>query len=297
MTDASVQPMTPDTPLIPRSAAEGIVWPAVPEASDAIVLSLLHQLEQIEWWPPDVLRHHQFAQAERLIAHAFDTVPFYRDRLKDVVRLPVGGLTDEAWRSIPVFTRQEAQANEDVLLSRRVRRRAATWRVAAPAAPRLGRSRSRPRGWRAPSSTPSPCGACSGTSGISLPGGTGRGAATARRDGDELGAGVPDRSLRAAVHAEHDGRAASAAATREARLLSHPAVDPEGPAAALRRDGRADRLIAWCGYVLRARRCRLARALPPRVGRRPGGRLFGFEIGSIARSARTTRTTTCIRRP
>ena len=92
----------------------------MPEASDAIILSLLHQMEQSEWWPPDVLRRHQFAQAERLIAHAFDTVQFYRERLKDVVRLPAGGLTEDTWRSIPVFTRVEAQANEEALLSRRV---------------------------------------------------------------------------------------------------------------------------------------------------------------------------------
>ena len=107
-------------PPIPRSGAEGIVWPAVPEASDAIILSLLHQLQQSEWWSPEELQRHQFAQAERLIAHAFDTVPFYRQRLKDVMRLPTGGLTEEAWQSIPIFTRQEAQANEDVLISRRV---------------------------------------------------------------------------------------------------------------------------------------------------------------------------------
>ena len=107
-------------PLIPRSGAEGIVWPAVPEASDAIILSLLHQFQQTEWWSPEELQRHQFAQAERLIAHAFDTVPLYRERLKDVVRLPAGGLTEEAWRSIPILTRTEAQASADGLVSRRV---------------------------------------------------------------------------------------------------------------------------------------------------------------------------------
>lgn len=109
-----------DDPLIPRSGAEGVVWPAVPEASDAIILSLLHQLQQSEWWSPEELWRHQFGQAERLIAHAFDTVPFYRDRLKDVVRLPAGELTEEAWRSIPILTRADVQANLVALASRRV---------------------------------------------------------------------------------------------------------------------------------------------------------------------------------
>ena len=107
-------------PLIPRSGAEGIAWPAVPEASDAIILSLLHQLQQTEWWSPEDLRRHQFTQAERLIAHAFDTVPFYRECLKDVVRLPAGGLSEEVWRTIPILTRVEAQANAEALVSHRV---------------------------------------------------------------------------------------------------------------------------------------------------------------------------------
>ena len=110
----------PADPLIPRSGAEGILWPAVPQASDAIVLALLHQLQQTEWWTPEELRRHQFAQAERLIAHAFDTVPFYRNRLKDVVRLPAGGMTEEAWRAIPILTRVEAQANAEALVSRHI---------------------------------------------------------------------------------------------------------------------------------------------------------------------------------
>lgn len=92
----------------------------MPEASDAIILSLLHQLQQTEWWSTEELRRHQFLQTERLIAYAFDTVPLYRERLKDVVRLPSGGLTEEAWRSIPILTREEVQANAEALVSRRV---------------------------------------------------------------------------------------------------------------------------------------------------------------------------------
>ena len=105
-------------PPIPRSGAEGIVWPALPEPGDAIVLALLHQLQQSEWWSPEELRRHQFAQAERLIAHAFDTVPFHRERLKDVVRVPSGGLTEDVWRSIPILTRLEVQENSAALTSR-----------------------------------------------------------------------------------------------------------------------------------------------------------------------------------
>ena len=107
-------------PPIPRSGAEGIVWPALPEAGDAIVLALLHQLQQSEWWSPEELRRHQFAQAERLFAHAFDTVPFHRERLKDVVRVPSGGLTEDVWRSIPILTRLEVQENSAALISRQV---------------------------------------------------------------------------------------------------------------------------------------------------------------------------------
>ncbi len=65
---------------VPDSATPGIVWPAISDQSGNILLTLLFQLEQSQWWPPERLCAAQFGQAARLLRHAFETVPFYSER-------------------------------------------------------------------------------------------------------------------------------------------------------------------------------------------------------------------------
>ncbi len=107
---------------VPRSGVRGIRWPALPKRGDALVLSLLHQFEDSQWWPPETLRRMQLAQAERLIAHASRTVPFYGERLKPLKGIKKGGLGLEDWRRIPLLTRADIQDAGEALNSRRLPR-------------------------------------------------------------------------------------------------------------------------------------------------------------------------------
>ena len=104
------------TPPTPRSTIEGLAWPGVPGRSGQVLLSIISQLEQSQWWPPETLREMQFRQLEPLLRHAAATVPFYRERLAEVG----AALTEDAWSQIPVSTRREVQEAFDALHSERV---------------------------------------------------------------------------------------------------------------------------------------------------------------------------------
>ena len=60
----------------------------------------------------------QLRQAEQLLAHAWRTVPFYRERLGVLTGLKRGGLTMEAWRRLPILTRADIQDGGHDLVSR-----------------------------------------------------------------------------------------------------------------------------------------------------------------------------------
>lgn len=60
----------------------------------------------------------QLRQIEALIAHARRTVPFYRDRLKSMVKLAPGKLTLEAFRRIPLLRRTDLQDSPETFVTR-----------------------------------------------------------------------------------------------------------------------------------------------------------------------------------
>jgi phenylacetate-CoA ligase len=69
-------------------------------------LAQLYQLEQTQYFPPELLRLRQLQQFSLLARHAFETSAFYRERLAG------GSGTTEAWTeerlaSLPVLTRRE----------------------------------------------------------------------------------------------------------------------------------------------------------------------------------------------
>lgn len=88
------------------SAVDGAVWPALPGANGMALSSLLLQFAQSEWLPADRIAVLQAQQVSRLVSHAKETVPFYRDRLP---ASDAGPLTFDsaAWRQIPILTRQQ----------------------------------------------------------------------------------------------------------------------------------------------------------------------------------------------
>ena len=103
-----------------QSHLSGNAWPALPSPRGALLLSLLYQFDQTQWWSEGELINHQMLQLQRLVRHACDTVPFYRPRLDAADFEANGGLTLDDWRALPLLTRREVQSAGNALVSRAV---------------------------------------------------------------------------------------------------------------------------------------------------------------------------------
>ncbi len=105
-------------PRIPLTAHGSVVWPALPSPKDAVLLALMYQWDQSQWWPPETLLAAQFRQLEGLLAHAVETVPYYRKRLGTAAKFRPGWLTMDKWRRLPILRRQDIQEAGPALTSR-----------------------------------------------------------------------------------------------------------------------------------------------------------------------------------
>jgi phenylacetate-CoA ligase len=71
--------------------------------------TFLRHLENAQWWPPDIMRRHQFQLLEALVAHAYQTVPWYRRRF-DALGLAANRIAAvDAWPAVPILTRTDIQ--------------------------------------------------------------------------------------------------------------------------------------------------------------------------------------------
>ncbi len=104
----------------PRSAIDGISWPAVSQPAAASLLALQFQLEQSQWWTPEELARFQLRQLNAVLAHAFATVPLYRERLAACGYVPGIALDETAFRQLPLLERSEVQARGTDLASAEV---------------------------------------------------------------------------------------------------------------------------------------------------------------------------------
>src|SRR5688572_957206 len=103
-----------------RTSLSGVAWPGMPSQRGSVLLSLLFQFERTQWWSAERLLEHQLLQLTRLAQHAYDTVPFYRERFDAAQVRPGDGLSLAALRALPVLTRREVQDAGRALWSGRV---------------------------------------------------------------------------------------------------------------------------------------------------------------------------------
>ena len=89
----------------------GLDWPAIPGANGNIMLGLLFQLEQSQWWPAEKLQAQQFRQAGQLLRYARAQVPFYRERLKGFAWDGRQPLDPSLWAQLPVLRREDIQTH------------------------------------------------------------------------------------------------------------------------------------------------------------------------------------------
>lgn len=77
------------------------------------VLSLLHQFSLNEWRPADVILENQLDLLRQLIVHAYENVPYQRQRFEAagfrLDQLKQGRLTLDQWHTLPPMARKEVQ--------------------------------------------------------------------------------------------------------------------------------------------------------------------------------------------
>ena len=102
------------------STAEGVSWPALPDAGSAATLAILFQLERSQWLSGEEILARQHEQLSKLLRHARRSVPFYRDRLAGLTEEAVSSLGAECWARIPLLRRSEIQQAGEALLSQAI---------------------------------------------------------------------------------------------------------------------------------------------------------------------------------
>ena len=112
------QPSNSPIPLL--SGEQHIAWPSFPKPHAAMLLSLLYQLEQSQWWSPEELLKHQMIQLQALLRHAYATVPFYKKILDELSFDLSQPLTYDRWSQLPLLTRDQIQSAGVLLRSNNV---------------------------------------------------------------------------------------------------------------------------------------------------------------------------------
>lgn len=100
-----------------KSTVRGIAWPGIAGPFASQLMAMQFQFEQTQWLSPEEILERQVPQLGLLLAHAYATTPFYKQRL-DAAGLPPEAITGpDTWRQIPLLTRGDIQAAGEALHS------------------------------------------------------------------------------------------------------------------------------------------------------------------------------------
>ena len=103
----------PYASMMPR-----ITWPALLGQSASNRLATLFQLEQSQWWSPQVLQASQFEQLRRLVPYAVRHVPHNR-RTRAALATPEA-ITPQRWADVPVLRRSDIATGATPMRSEQV---------------------------------------------------------------------------------------------------------------------------------------------------------------------------------
>lgn len=84
---------------------------------------LLDWLEETQWWSADEIRRYQAEELQRLLAHAYAQVPFYRRVFDERGLKPTDVQTPADLGKLPILTKEDVHQHLDELLVRTAARR------------------------------------------------------------------------------------------------------------------------------------------------------------------------------
>jgi len=88
-------------------------WPSLPDRSGQRIPSLLHRLNQTQWLSAKEIRGLQFFQLRAVVGYTLGNNPQYSRRLARAGIHVAQDMTPEAWKRVPVMTRDDLQQKED----------------------------------------------------------------------------------------------------------------------------------------------------------------------------------------
>lgn len=103
----------PFTSVMPQ-----VAWPALLGQAGSNRLATQFQLEQSQWWSPQLMQAAQFEQLRQLLPHAARHVPHYRRALADFARPEA--VTPERWAGVPLLRRADIAAGATPMRSEQV---------------------------------------------------------------------------------------------------------------------------------------------------------------------------------
>lgn len=113
---------TASTPNLLTRAYMSVVDPVFNRKGQYHLPSRLKQLQRLEWMSPEEQGARQLQTILKLLQHAYDSTPFYRERFDKANIVPGDIRSLQDLQKIPVLTREDIRNNLDDLWSRRYSR-------------------------------------------------------------------------------------------------------------------------------------------------------------------------------
>ena len=98
----------------PKSSITGLSWMGLPDTSGMMMLAILGQMNESQWWLPALIREKQLEQFSALLEYARANVPYYQETLPERIS---GQSMEDYLLQVPILGRESIQNNFQALQS------------------------------------------------------------------------------------------------------------------------------------------------------------------------------------
>ena len=99
------------------AAIKRMIYPAWAWKNGNARLQYLSQMEESQYWQREKLREYQRISLKRLVTHAYETCPYYREKFLNIGATPDDFQSIEDFKRFPTIAKEEIQENKETLIS------------------------------------------------------------------------------------------------------------------------------------------------------------------------------------
>ena len=81
------------------------------------MLDHLNFLNKSQWWTAEKLKNYQWDELQKLLKHAFNEVPYWKDRFNEIGMNFEDIRTYEDFQKLPIITKEDIRANKDRMIA------------------------------------------------------------------------------------------------------------------------------------------------------------------------------------